>query len=380
MKKIVGVILAAGLLTGIATAADIGFSYKGSNYFTSNSENLNYEGSLRKDCLSVSLTTEAAGIVIDYDTDGGKLAHDEYYGWLNFGLPAGSLQVTAGVWKGRYVNRIRADQGDLDSEDFELFKPGVINGTAGADSDNLTGGNLGLVAAWTLADKLPGALIVKLGLFKNGTWNPESSDTGNEEDLKVTAGFTGEVAYRQDGLFNVNFAMRSLTKSNWVFGLWFSPLMAEKLQLTVGGTVATVNSYKKDDSWGANRTEWGVDLRARYKVTDALSLTTMNNISSGTNTGISNDDKNELVLWDMLNMTYAFADNLKAGLTLQSIRGGLDDDHESQWDVMVSPSLAIQATERAAVTTSVRATLADIHNWAITSVKLTIPVIFSYNY
>ena len=380
MKKIVGVILAAGLLTGIATAADIGFSYKGSNYFTSNSENLNYEGGLRKDCLSVSLTTEAAGIVIDYDTANGKLVHDEYYGWLNFGLPVGSLQVTAGVWKGRYVNRIRADQGDLDSQDFELFKPGVINGKTGEDSDNLTGGNLGLVAAWTLADKLPGALIVKLGLFKNSTWNPESNDTGNEEDLKVTAGFTGEVAYRQDGLFNVNFAMRSLTKSNWAFGLWFSPLMAEKLQLTVGGTVATVNSYKKDDSWGDNKTEWGVDLRARYQVTDSFSLTTMNNISSGTNTGITNDDKNELVLWDMLNATYAFADNLKAALTLQSLRGGLDDDHESKWDVIVSPSLAIQATERAAVTTSVRAELANIHNWAITNVKLTIPVIFSYNY
>ena len=374
MKKILGAVLAAGLLTGIATAADIGFSYKGSNYFTSSSQNLKYEGGMRKDCLGVSLTTEAAGIVIDYDTDGGNIVPDEYYGWLNFGLPVGSLQVTAGAWKGRYVNRIRADQGDLDSQDFELFKPGVINGTTGADSDNLTGGNLGLVAAWTLADKLPGALIVKLGLFKSD-WNPD------KDSVTVSAGFTGELAYRQDGLFNVNFAMRSLTKSNYSFGLWFSPLMVDKLQLTVGGTVATVNAYDgKAKKWGDNKTEWGVDLRARYKVTDALSLTTKNNISSGTNTGVSNDDKNELVLWDMLNMTYAFADNLKAGLTLQSLRGGLDDDHKSRWDVGVSPSLAIQATERVAVTTSVRAALEDIGNWTITSVKLTIPVIFSYNY
>ncbi len=79
-------------------------------------------------------------------------------------------------------------------------------------------------------------------------------------------------------------------------------------------------------------------------------------------------------------MTYAFADNLKAALTLQSVSAGLDGDHENQWNVIVSPSLAIQATERVAVTTSVRAALANIHNWTITNIKLTIPVIFSYNY
>ncbi|MDE5797628.1 MAG: hypothetical protein K2H73_01160, partial [Treponemataceae bacterium] len=388
--------LAAGLLTGIATAADIGFSYKGSNYFTSSSQNLKYEGGMRKDCLGVSLTTEAAGIVIDYDTDGGNIVPDEYYGWLNFGLPVGSLQVTAGAWKGRYVNRIRADQGDLDSQDFELFKPGVINGTTGEDSDNLTGGNLGLVAAWTLADKLPGALIVKLGLMsadKNGKNLKKALWNSDSDSVAVRAGFTGELAYRQDGLFNVNFAVRTLLKNNYSFGLWFSPLMVDKLQLTVGGTVATVNAYdSKAKKWGDNKTEWGVDLRVRYKVTDALSLTTMNNISSGTGTVFygkdgkpisllkDGKDGNQLVLWDMLNMTYAFADNLKAGLTLQSVSAGLDGDHEIRWDVGVSPSLVIQATERVAVTTSVRAALEDIGNWTITSVKLTIPVIFSYNY
>ena len=411
MKKILGAVLAAGLLTGIATAADIGFSYKGSNYFKSEDAigkgYLTYDAANRYDCMSVTVSGDIGGVVVDFDLDlnwdmsdspytdkNGKrklpdyLKQDEYYGWLNFGLPVGSLQVTAGRWNGRYVNRIRTDKGDLDSEDFELYKPGVINGTMGADSDNLTAGNLGVVAAWTLADKLPGVLIVKLGLANNASFF--SSDkwdynwNWDANSVSVKAGFTGELAYRQDGLFNVNFAVRTLLKNNYSFALWFSPLMAEKLQLTVGGTVATVNAYDKDaKKWGDNKTEWGVDLRARYKVTDELSLTTMNNISSGTaSTTKAHDGKdgNQLVLWDMLNATYAFADNLKAGLTLQSIRGGLDDDHESQWDVIVSPSLAIQATERVAVTTSVRAVLEDIGNWTITSVKLTIPVIFSYNY
>ncbi|MDE5798784.1 MAG: hypothetical protein K2H73_07195, partial [Treponemataceae bacterium] len=91
-------------------------------------------------------------------------------------------------------------------------------------------------------------------------------------------------------------------------------------------------------------------------------------------------DGNQLVLWDMLNATYAFADNLKAALTLQSVSAGLDGNHENRWDVIISPSLAIQATERVTVTTSLRAELNDIRNWTVKVDALTIPVIFSYNY
>ena len=372
MKKILGAVLAAGLLAGAATA-DIGFSYKGSNYFTPSSGNLGYNHGLRKDCMSVTFTNAAGGVVVDFDVEDSKLVEDEYYGWLNFGLPVGSLQVTAGRWSGRYVNRIRTDQGDLDGADFELYKPGVINGKTGEDSDNLTLGNkgkVGVVAAWTLADKLPGVLIAKLGLMSS-TWNPDA------DDVTVNAGFTGELAYRMDGLVNVNFAARSLEKNNWSFGLWASPLMVDKLQLTVGATVATVNKYDtKEEKWGANKTEWGVDLRARYKVTDALSLTTMNNISSGT----ALDGENELILWDMLNATFAIADNLTTALTLQSVCRGFDSDHTCDgFAFTVSPSLAIHATERVAVTTSLRTEFA-VNHWTINDMKLTVPVIFTYSY
>lgn len=381
MKKILGAVLAAGLLASAATA-DIGFSYKGSNYFTPSGGNIGYNHGLRKDCMSVTFTNAAGGVVVDFDVKESALVEDEYYGWLNFGLPVGSLQVTAGVWNGRYANRIRADQGDLDGDDFELYKPGVINGTAGKDSDNLTGGNIGVVAAWTLADKLPGVLIAKLGLMKS-TWNPDAKSS--DGDVVVNAGFTGEVAYRMDGLVNVNFAVRSLTKNSYSFGLWASPLMVDKLQMTVGATVATTKPYDKDAAeWGDGKTEWGVDLRARFKVTDSFSLTTMNNISSGT----AEDGENELMLWDMLNATFAIADNLTTALTLQSVCKGFDSDHEANcngFDITVSPSLAIKATERAAVTTSLRAVFKEVNftkDWkdVIGNVGLMIPVIFTYSY
>ena len=65
MKKIMGAVLAAAMLANTATT-DIGYSYKGSNYFTPSG--FSHLG--RTDCLSVSLTTEAGGVVVDFDTTG----------------------------------------------------------------------------------------------------------------------------------------------------------------------------------------------------------------------------------------------------------------------------------------------------------------------
>lgn len=161
MKKILGTVLAAAMLANTATT-DIGYSYKGFNYFTPSG--FSHLGCT--DCLSMSLTTEAGGVIVAFDTtdadtniygvtnvdyrmtngsnDRGSisLVADKYYGWMNFALPLGQLQLTGGQWSGRNVNRVLTNRGDLDERDFELFKPGVINGIFGADSANLTNGKL----------------------------------------------------------------------------------------------------------------------------------------------------------------------------------------------------------------------------------------------
>ena len=258
MKKIMGAVLAAAMLAGTVTAADVSFSYKGANYFSGS--DFTHKG--RTDCISVSLTSEVGGVVVDFDTkdvsanngevrlfkthnnstqandysNGGTgLVQDEYYGWMNFALPLGQLQITAGQWNGRNVNRVLTDRGDLEARDFELFKPGVINGTMGADSANLTNGSLGIVGAWTLADALPGTLMVKVGLarYYDKKWNGNkglkwkapsgSALTGTTDDdksswrwnpeadwLKVKAGPLAEVSYWQEGAFRANLAVRSL--------------------------------------------------------------------------------------------------------------------------------------------------------------------------
>ena len=406
MKKIVGAVLATAMLVGSAFAADISFSYTGSNYFTSSGGNLKYSD--RTDCMSLSISNETSGAVVDFDTEDGDLVQDEYYGWMNFGLPVGNLQVTAGVWNGRYVNRVRADAGDLDGADFEYYKPGVINGVVGKDSDNLTQGNISMVAAYTLADTLPGTLMAKFGLVKS-TWNPDatSATTAKESgdvvdgDATVSAGFVGEIAYRQDDVINVNLAIRNLVKKNVSIGLFVSPLMVEKLSLTAGFTFATVNLWNKEikDDWSdqVSGKEFAFDIRARYQITDELSITTMHNISSGlgnyatsANVEKDADDKitkydgdNTLKIWDMVSVAFKFDERMTIGCTLNAEFDKLDSNHVfTGAKLTTSPYLAIQATEKFAVTTALRVVADGINprDDGHESFGITVPVIVSFNY
>lgn len=401
MKKIVGAVLVVGMLAGSAFAADISFSYTGSNYFKSSGGNIAMDE--RSDCMSVTLKNDTAGVTLDFDTDSDAktLKQDAYYGWMDFAIPTGNLEITAGVWNSRYVQRVNADAGDLDGEDFELYKPGVIGGLFGSDSDNLTKGNISMVAAYTNADSLPGTLLVKFGLVKS-TWNPDatSATTATESgdvtdgDLSIAAGFVGEIAYRQADLININVAVKSYTKKNLSVGLWASPLMVENLDLTVGGTFAMVNDYSKENSadaktseWSDGGKEWGVDLRARYKLSDELSITTMHNFSSHANEGTAATNReygdNTMILWDMLSVAYKFDPRMTIGCTLNAVFDNLDSDHVfTGADITTSPYLAINATERVSITTSLRCAVTGLNPKidGHESLDVTVPVIFSFNY
>ena len=390
MKKIVGAVAVASLLAGAASAADISFSYTGSNYFKSSSGNLSFDD--RTDCMSLEIKSETSGVVLDFDTTDGKtLARDEYYGWMKFGLPAGELQLTAGVWNGRYVNRVNTDAGDLDGEDFELYKPGVINGAWGEDSDNLTEGKISMVAAYTNDDLLPGKLFAKFGLVES-TWDPTAASAStNTSDGDVTdsdpifnAGFVGEAAYRQEGLVDVNFAVKSLVAKQTSYGIFVSPLMVENLEAMVGFTFAGKNAWNTT-SWGKFNKEFAIDLRARYQFSDTFSMTTMHNISYFYDSDAKDDGT---VLWDMINANFKMAENLAIGCTAnftfdiaKSSLYRAKNDYNG-FNLVTSPYLAIQATEKVAVTTAVRIEALGInpHKDGNESFDITVPVIFSFNY
>ena len=390
MKKIVGAVLAVSMLAGSAFAADISFSYTGSNYFTSSGGNLKYAN--RTDCMSLSLSSEVAGAVVDFDTTNGlTLEQDEYYAWMTFALPVGNLQITAGKWAGRYVNRVRADAGDLDGEDFELYKPGVIKGAWGKDSDNLTEGNISTVLAYTLPDALPGVLLAKLGFVKS-TWDPTASKAVNasndedatDSDLAFSSGFVGELAYRQDEVININLAVKSLKAKQTSYALFVSPLMIPDLSATIGFTFAGQNDWASG-KWSKFHKEFGIDLRARYKISDELSITTMHNISCFYNSAAGDDGT---VLWDMFNANYKIAENIAVGCTanftfdIAKSSAYRKLNPYSGFDLITSPYIAIQATEKVAVTTSLRVAASNInpHKDGNESFNITVPVIFAFNY
>ena len=261
MKKIVAA-AAAGLILAGTAFADVSFSWKRTNIVGGTSKAL--DSVTRSDCLGLELSNDIAGVVFDWDIEEGssdtsKLALDSYYGWMTFGLPVGNLQVTSGKWNGRYSDRVKSDAGDLDGKYYEAYKLGVIEGRIASDSDNLTQGAMSTVIAYTLADTLPGTLLVKAGIVK--------SDYGKYDSQ---SGFVAELGYRQEGLINVDVAIKNPSDKVTTIGAFVSPLMVENLRATVGFTMGNNDGDK----------EFAFDARARYAITEKTAVTGMFNYSS----------------------------------------------------------------------------------------------------
>ncbi len=338
MKKIVAV-AAAGLTLAGAAFADVSFSWTRTNIVSGTSKAFNSVE--RTDCLGLELSNDIAGVVFDWDIEENEksaasgLALDSYYGWMTFGLPVGNLQVTSGKWVSRYADRVKADAGDLDSAYYEANKMGVINGSLGKDSNNLTEGNMATVLAYTLADKLPGTLLVKGGIVNFG------SDYGNWWDS--ASGFVAEAAYRQEGLINVNVAWKSEVDETFSLAAFVSPLMVENLKATAGFTFA------KSDVEDADGKEFGVDLRARYALTDKTAVTGMFNYSKTEFTqNVNNEDLESM--WFMASINHVAGDNISFKATVNHQINDLAAKQGTKVESALTPACVIDITEKASLT------------------------------
>ena len=329
MKKIVAA-AAAGLILAGTAFADVSFSWKRTNIVGGTSKAL--DSVTRSDCLGLELSNDIAGVVFDWDIEEGssdtsKLTLDSYYGWMTFGLPVGNLQVTSGKWNGRYSDRVKSDAGDLDGKYYEAYKLGVIDGVGAADSDNLTEGQMSTVLAYTLADTLPGTLLVKAGIVK--------CDYGKYDSQ---SGFVAEVGYRQEGLINVDVAIKNPSDKSTIIGAFVSPLMVENLRATVGFTMGNYDGDK----------EFAFDARARYAVTEKTAVTGMFNYSSIAKelTGTS-DDVNKM--WTMISVNHVAGDNIRFLATLQNTVRDFDADNGKNLTAF-TPACEIQISEKALFT------------------------------
>ena len=280
MKKIVAAV--AALMVAGAAFADVSFSYKGTGIVGGTTKKLNSVD--RTDCLSLKVATDVAGVVFDWDIANNAMKMDECYGWMTFALPVGNLQITSGRYASRNVNRVKADAGELDDKYFEAHKPGVINGTVAKDSANLTEGKMSTVLAYTLADTLPGALMVKFGLVNSAYGKFDSQ-----------SGFVGEVSYDQAGAVKATVAVKNLKTEELSLGVFVSPQFLDALSATVGFSFGK----NKDNS------EFGIDARARYAITEKVAVDGMFNYSKTAFTKGANGK-------DLASMWYLAGVNLKA--------------------------------------------------------------------
>ena len=402
MKKIIGAALATSMLAGSAFAADLSFSYSGNNYFNvSNTakQTYGYDAAARADCLSVGLSNESAGVVLDFDYDSGSFVQDQYYAWMTFSLPVGNLQITAGNWNGIYSDDVTTDAGDLDSEDFIGWDMGILNpnGSVGANSDDLTydAANdenvLSTVFAWTLSDSLPGSLLLKGGIVSVDEYDSFKAQNGSDASWK--SGFIGEVAYRQDGLVNIDFAFKNFRKSDASFALFVSPLMVENLEATLGLTLATELpsvskiTAKKSDLYD-RVFDFAIDLRARYQFSDALSLTTAHNftIYNSYDVAATSDettyDDTFVGMANQIAIAYKIAENLTAKFNYQQYTTQAFEYHDNCFfdNVYFTPSVEIAATEKATVTVGSRFAWENVGHEGNESLFVTIPIIFIFNY
>lgn len=330
MKKIVAA-AAAGLILAGAAFADVSFSWKRTNIVGGTSKA--FDSVERSDCLGLELSNDIAGVVFDWDIlenaskATSKLELDSYYGWMTFGLPVGNLQVTSGKWSGRYSDRVKSDAGDLDGKYYEAYKLGVIGGVRASDSNNLTEGNMSTVLAYTLADTLPGTLLVKAGIVK--------SDYGKYDSQ---SGFVAEVGYRQEGLINVDVSIKNPADKATIIGAFVSPLMVENLRATVGFTMGNYDGDK----------EFAFDARARYAITEKTAVTGMFNYSSIAKelTGTS-DDVNKM--WTMLSVNHVAGDNIRFLATLQNTVRDFDAENGNNLTAF-TPACEIQISEKALFT------------------------------
>lgn len=365
-----------GALIAGAAFADMSFTYTGSAILGGTSKAI--DSADRNDCFNLAFSNEIAGAVLDFDiTDDTKLALDNYYGWLTFALPAGSLQITSGKWTARNVNRVNGDAGDLDAYQnyFEMFKPGVINGQIADDIDNLTGVNgakkMATVLAYTLNDTLPGSLMVKFG-FVDSDYNDDDSLEGkvyncDGSEYIIKSGFVGEVCYAQEDVIKLNLAVKNLKKDIYGFGLFASPLGIENLDLTAGFSMGTSNQEDVD------YTEMGFDLRARYAFSDKFALTTMHNYSS-----VDNDGTETKAMWNMLGASYVAGENIRFIASISNIVNDFDAAVGTKCQFDITPACEIKASEKATVTAGFNMRWLDKKPYAGTGdVSLPITVTFA---
>lgn len=378
MKKIVSMLAIAALTLGAVSAADFSVEYvtKGSIYTEtsttpagSTKSTVNSKAFLDQDVydddsasdLVMSASGDAGGVLLDIDVDARDktIKFDQVYGWMNFG----PIQLTTGKWSGRYVNRVREDAGSWANDDFERFKPGIVTGDDGEgakdvnayDVDNLTAvkgkNQIATALAYTSRPNdstyfMAKGLIVTNNWGSAGQFDSDKNYSDGNRDFIFESGFAGEVAFRQEGLIDINVLAKSMVRNELVVAAFVRPLMLNPVNLMVGVTYAG-DLKDNGDAVDTNAYAYGIDLRARIPLSDALALTTMNNVSNVVDQKVKNGkDNSTMSMWNMVSVAYKVSEALTVQVTGESYMSQfmkIEDDDAVGRDKLGGADLSVLA-------------------------------------
>ena len=243
-----------------------------------------------------------------------------------------------------FTNRIMFERAayTIKADDLAIKLQGVIISDRGWKASNVD-------TEYNAGNKGWSALV---DVSKKGVFKAEAIVKGAE------VGKTGKVV--------VNKGQTDGDGQALAIGVYVQPLMVKGLIATVGGAVSV---------YDGEVTDWSADLRARYAVNDALSLTYYGKLSALTDsvddnvvalsTNIGFGSKTSITtntaMWNMLNARYKVNDLITASLNLSAVTDLKNkDDTNAGTTLGITPGAEFFAAKNATITIGVNATFGGL--------------------
>ena len=428
MKKVIGVAVAASLVAGMAFAevsVSLNARLRSNMYHFTKAENGNKEtytfdlngtskhggSDVMSDTLGFNAKTDYAGVQLELAPNGSDntiKVDSKYNGWLKFG----DLKFSFGSFDSRFVNRYNetmAESGLLDS-DYAKYGLASLNKfdyndgdgsdkennkttkvTLGKDANNFSaveGSRVTtLIADYTFADVAGGKLLVKAALI-NGSDNYKSDDDTNKTDKtnsNTYAGFGFEADYQNDSVA-IQGLFKKINEDQMIIGAYVEP-KGLPFNTVLGFTYASqkdgkFSNGKSGDAYKpcvlSDISAYAVDLRFKYKVTDAATIAALAKYES---VKVKEADETDTALALGAEVSYVVSDKIGAFFDIMYINADLDDEDNAFFSgaaskVQVRPGVKLTAGKNAAITAAFQYDNYIDSDDRATKTEYSIPVIF----
>ena len=442
MKKVIGVAVAASLVAGMAFAevsVSLNARLRSNMYHVKELENADNDTKDKKfvhifdldnkashggsgsmsDTLGFNAKTDYAGVQLELAPNGSDntiKVDSKYNGWLKFG----DLKFSFGSFDSRFVNRYNetmAESGLLDSDyakyglaslnnfDYTVgngetstkYKETTTKVSLGKDANNFSAVEgtrvTTLIADYTFADVAGGKLLVKAALI-NGSDNYKSDDDKNKTDKtnsNTYAGFGFEADYQNDSVA-IQGLFKKINEDQMIIGAYVEP-KGLPFNTVLGFTYASQKDGKFNAKEYANASgekvygknpklsdisAYAVDLRFKYKVTDAATIAALAKYES---VKVKEADETDTALALGAEVSYVVSDKIGAFFDIMYVNADLDDEDGACFSgaaskVQVRPGVKFTAGKDAAITAAFQYDNYIDSDDRATKTEYSIPVIF----